>query len=111
MVWDIHNSKVGQSRNETDPILFASVILLPAGNLNVLVIGLTPQQAVLRMDAPENGTPWCKLANRQFQEAAYDVDPALFPDADHCGRASQLTPGNQHLHFWFSWAGLASDGI
>jgi hypothetical protein len=94
------------------PLLFASAILLRAGIVNVSVVGVTPQQAVLRINAPENGTCTVEVSESpDFRKLAYDVDPALFPGADRCGRASQFTAANQHVFVIGSrGVGVASDG-
>src|SRR5690348_3816240 len=94
------------------PLLFATAILLRAGAVNVSVMGVTPQQAVLRIDAPENGTCTVEVSGSpDFRKLAYDVDPTLFPGADHCGRASKFTAANQHVFVIGSrGVGLASDG-
>ena len=92
--------------------LFVSAILLRAGTSDVLILGVTPQQAVLQIDAPENGACTVQVSESpDFKRLAYDVDPSLFPGADRCGRASQFTTGSRHLFVLGSrGVGLASDG-
>jgi len=94
-------------------LLIASALLLPASALQVSVAGVTPQQAILRIDAPDGSACTVQVSeSKDFSTLAHDVDPALFPGSDRCGRTSQFTKGKQYIFILGArGVGDAQDGV
>jgi hypothetical protein len=79
-------------------LLLVAGFLLRADGLHVTVEGVTPQQAILHIDAPDNGGCSVQASeSKDFAPLARDVDPALFPGSDRCGREIQLTKDRQYV--------------
>ncbi len=90
-------------------LLVICAVCVSAENLRVSVVGVTPQQAVLRIDAPDDGACTVQVSESpDFTALAYDVDPSLFPGSERCGRASQFTKGRQYT-FIIGARGVGND--